>query len=112
MDVVLLQNFPFYSHKALSVYLSNIANELSKIPEINLTVISTGDHGQLENYGFKIITVKGNPYSFFGNLTYTFRASKIIRKLKKEKNIDIVHGLYPLSSIAAIRLSRARKSSK
>ena len=112
MDVVIVQNFPFYSHKALSVYLSNIAFELSKIPEINLKVISTGDHKQLKNYDFEIITVKGNPYSFFGNLIFTFQASKIIRKLKKKQNIDIVHGLYPLSSIAAIRLSRVRKRSK
>jgi glycosyltransferase involved in cell wall biosynthesis len=112
MDVVLLQNFPFYSHKALSVYLSNIAYELARISEINLTVISTGDQEQLNNYDFKIITTKGNPYSFFGNLTYTFQAAKIIKKLKKKQNIDIIHGLYPLSSIAAINLSRIKKQSK
>lgn len=112
MDVVLLQNFPFYSHKALSVYLSNIAYELAKIPDINLTVISTGDQEQLDNYDFNIITTKGNPYSFFGNLKFTFQAARIIKKLKKKQNIDIVHGLYPLSSIAAINLSGIKRKSK
>lgn len=112
MDVVLLQNFPLRSHKALSVYLSNIVQELAKIPEINLTVISSGDQQQSNDINFKHISTKGDPYSFMGNLTFSFRASKILRKLKKNQNIDIIHGLNPLSSLAAIKLSNIAKDCK
>jgi len=99
--VAILQNFHLNSTKALSTYLRNIVFELSEIDGIELTVISCFNEKIMENVNFNNITVKGHPYSIKGNLQYTKNAAAILKKMHKREKFDIIHTLYPLSSLAA-----------
>ncbi len=112
MHIAVIQNFPLRSHKALSTYLFNISQSLSKLEDIEITVISCGENSYQEGHDFSNISVKGDPYSLLGNIRYTLKTSRALRKLNKRKPIDVIHALYPLSSLAAIKLSRIRKKTK
>jgi len=99
--VAILQNFPLNSTKALSTYLRNIVLEISEIDGIQLTVISCFNEKIMRNVKFNNVTVKGHPYSIKGNLQYTKNAAAILKKMHKREKFDIIHTLYPLSSLAA-----------
>jgi len=114
MNVVLLQNFPLKSYKALSTYFNNIAQSISKNKEINLYVISSdySKENDKNDYAFSSFSTGTNPYSTVDNLHFTIKAGKILKKISNNVKIDVIHSLYPLSSLAAVEKANLFKKIK
>jgi len=114
MNVVLLQNFPLKSYKALSTYFYNIAQSISKRKEINLYVISSDncEENDKNEDQFTRFTTSTNPYSTVDNLYFTIKAGKILKKINNNIKIDVIHSLYPLSSLAAVEKANLFKKTK
>ncbi|UJG44341.1 MAG: glycosyltransferase [Candidatus Heimdallarchaeum endolithica] len=110
--VVIIQNFPFHSTKALSTYLVNITLGINNARNTEVTVIAC-ENNEKNKTNQNVITVAGNPYTTIGNLKFIWNANRKIKELSKNNEIDIIHTIYPMSSLAAVLFNKKiRKHSK
>ncbi len=112
MKVLLIHNAPLFSTKAFSIYFQKIAMELAKIPEMELIVISSDEEIEEVELPFRVEPISGKIHSTLGNIKFIRKASKKIRQICKEEKVDIIHTLYPFSSIGAAKLSKCGKQAK
>lgn len=102
MRVVIAQNVSLENHLALSTYLRNIAVFLARREEIDLSLIVQGPCADLEGLApRKIRTVGSQTYTLGGNMEYAFKLLSSLREQDREARIDVIHCLYPNSSLQA-----------
>lgn len=96
--VCIAQNASLSNQLGLSTYLKNIADYLAKRKGINLKIIcvKSPDTNKIERQNFDVQEIRGDSYSLLGNLRYSYG---LYKKLKQIKKLDIIHCLYPFSSL-------------
>jgi glycosyltransferase involved in cell wall biosynthesis len=115
MRVCIAQNVNITEHLALSTYLRNISNYLAQKDNIEIILLSQkGSHitKQLPE-NIKLYEINGNLYSIIGNIRYCLGLNGKLREINEEKRIDIIHCLYPNSSlVGAFLFKRATPAVK
>ncbi len=100
MKVVLAQNVSLNNHLGLSTYLLNIAKSLSGFDNIDLRLIIQGPNElppELANE--QVYQLESNTYSVLDNLVYSTKMFKLLRDLDNKSPIDLIHCIYPFSSV-------------
>ena len=109
MNICIIQNITLTEHLALSTYLRNIVKYLSILKDIEIQLIvqkgSKKEFAQEENV--TIHYAKGNSYSVRGNIRFMLEVMNKICKINREREIDIIHALYPNSSVLGILASKS-----
>lgn len=111
MRVCIAQNVSLSDHLALSTYLRSISKYLANEKNIELVLLplkGTNIPDDIPN-NIEIHEISGNLYSPKGNIQYSYNLYKKLNEISKEKQIDIIHCLYPNSSVAGAALFK-RKS--
>ena len=100
--IVIVQNTTLAEHYGLSSYLRNIVKNLANIPTIDLSLICL--RGELNGSNcppyVALYQIQSDTYSLRGNATFFWSTFKLLRAINAEKKIDLVHCLYPNSSVA------------
>lgn len=101
MRICIAQNVNISEHLALSTYLRNISIHLAQKDNIEIVLLplkgTTSSNQSPEN--FKQYEINGNLYSITGNIRYCLGLYKKLKEINSEKSIDIIHCLYPNSSL-------------
>lgn len=113
MKVVLAQNVSLHRHLALSTYLRSIAKYLAAQDDIELYLIIQGPVDRSTELDPSYIRyLDSDTYSISGNATYAWKTYRALCELQSEVGIDLIHCLYPNSSLQAaafFKLTRAPK---
>lgn len=105
MNVVIAQNVSLQNHLALSTYLRSIASYLARLDELNLRLAVQGPRGELGGLPTeRIRAIDADTYTLKGNARYAWRLYHALRELQAEERIDVIHCLYPNSSVQAAAL--------
>ncbi len=113
MKVVIAQNVSLENHLALSTYLRNISVFLARREEIDLSLVVQEPPAALEGLSpQRIKTVRAHTYTLGGNLEYTLKLLRLLREEDREAGIDVIHCLYPNSSLQAAVLFKRMFSPK
>lgn len=101
MNVCIAQNVSLSDHLALSTYLRSISKYLAKHEDINLILLPLKGTSIPDDIStnIEIHEIDGNLYSIKGNIQYSYNLYKKLNEINKEKPIDLVHCLYPNSSV-------------
>lgn len=100
--VFIVQNTPLGVPLPLSIYLTSLLEVLSvtKDFEINLIVAKSDKLPEtIKEHCNKIYEFDGSTYSIKDNFKFSFFVRKILEKENKNKPLDIVHCIYPNSSL-------------
>lgn len=113
MKVYIAQNVSLSDHLALSTYLRSISKYLAKQKDIELTLLTLkGSRIPKDlSQNVDIHEINGDLYSIKGNMKYAFGLYKKLKELNRKEDIDIIHCLYPNSSVLGAALFK-RKSPK
>ena len=101
MKVCIAQSVSLSDHLALSTYLRSISKYLAKLKDIELILLplkGTSIPNDIPN-NIEIHEIKGSLYSIKGNIKYSYNLYKKLNEISKEKSIDLIHCLYPNSSV-------------
>jgi glycosyltransferase involved in cell wall biosynthesis len=102
MNVVIAQNVSLDNHLALSTYLRSIAKYLARHEGVDLHLMVQGPSGRLEGLPPRgIHPIEADTYSLKGNIKYAWRLYRGLRALNERSRIDLIHCLYPNSSLQA-----------
>lgn len=108
MNICILQNATLREHLGFGTYLRNIVKHLSIFKDIEIQLIvqkgSKKEFAKEENV--TVYYVKGNSYSVRGNIRFMLEVMSKICKINREKGIDIIHALYPNSSVLGVLASK------
>lgn len=113
MRVCIAQNVSLSDHLALSTYLRSISKYLANEKNIELILLplkGTNIPNDIPD-NIEIHEIPGGLYSLKGNIQYSYNLYKKLNEISKEKTIDIVHCLYPNSSVMGAALFK-RQSPK
>lgn len=98
-NVYIARNASLFDHLALTTYLRNIIVKLSNKKQYKIVILPLKSSKKYKiNKEILIEEVKGNTYSAIGNLKYAYN---LYKKLRKNKKIDIIHCIYPISSLSS-----------
>ncbi len=111
MNLCIIQNVTLGKHLALSTYLRSIVEHLADFEdvEIQLMVQKEPENRIKERENVAVHPVNGNTYSLAGNVKFMLGAMKEIHKINRGKKIDVIHSLYPNSSILSVLASKSTK---
>ena len=106
MKVCIAQNVSLSDHLALSTYLRSISKYLAKQEDIELTLLTLkGSRIPKDlSQSVDIHEINGDLYSIKGNMKYAFGLYKKLKEIDKKEKIDIIHCLYPNSSVLGAAL--------
>jgi glycosyltransferase involved in cell wall biosynthesis len=105
MNVVLAQNVSLRGHLALSTYLRSVAAYLERLDGVNLRLVVQGPGAGPESVPEERIRyIEADTYSLRGNARYTWRLYRALRELDAAETIDVIHCIYPNSSVQAAAL--------
>ena len=101
MRVCIAQNVSLSDHLALSTYLRNIAKYLAELKDVELTIVALKGRKLPTSLLKKadILLVRGDLYSLSGNVKYSLELLRVLREIYTKKGIDVIHCLYPNSSL-------------
>jgi glycosyltransferase involved in cell wall biosynthesis len=100
VKVVLAQNVSLRKHLGLSTYLMNAVKSLSGQKNVELHMIIQGPNElPPELKKEQVHELESNTYSIVANLKYSLKMLKVLRELDRQGPIDIIHCIYPFSSI-------------
>ncbi len=112
MHVCIAQNVTLTDHLGLSTYLKNITRHLED-DELKISlVIQKGPNnpdGMPDNIA--IYQIDSNLYSVKANLDYTRKLNSILNSINRDDPIDLIHCLYPYSSVAGAALFKRKHPS-
>lgn len=113
MKVYIAQNVSLSDHLALSTYLRSISKYLAKQKDIELTLLTLRGSKIPEDLpkNIDVCEINANLYSIKGNLRYSIDLYNKLKELNKKEDIDLIHCLYPNSSVLGAALFK-RKSQK
>ena len=100
--VFIIQNTPLNEPLPLSIYLTGLLSNFKSDDkfEINLIVAkSKSISTNIKNICNTIFQIKSSTYSIKDNIKFSLKVSSILKKENLLKKIDIVHCLYPNSSL-------------
>lgn len=110
MRVCLAQNISISDHLALSTYLRNISECLGREEGIELHLIVL--KGLMVPEGISknvnVHEISGRLYSIKGNLGYIRGLYRELKRISEEGDIDVVHCIYPLSSVVGAILFKMK----
>jgi glycosyltransferase involved in cell wall biosynthesis len=104
LRAVICQNVSLGEHLALSTYLRNLAKQLAQVEGVELHVIAQKGRSALRPLTFRLVEIEGDTYSIPGNVRFTMGAFGALRRIGEDGKIDLIHCLYPFSSLAAAAL--------
>ena len=111
MKVVLAQNVSLDNHLALSTYLRSIAKYLARREEIELYLMVQGPSGRLEGLPpGRVHLIEADTYSLRGNALYAWKLYRALGDLHARIGIDLIHCLYPNSSLQAAALFKKTRA--
>ncbi|MDY6794625.1 MAG: glycosyltransferase family 4 protein [Actinomycetota bacterium] len=100
MNVVIMQNVSLCTHLALSTYLRSIAKYLAAREEVNLYLVVQGPVATLPEVPPRnICFIDADTYSIKSNFRFSWLSYKALKELNRESSIDLIHCLYPNSSL-------------
>jgi len=113
MKVCIAQNVSLSDHLALSTYLRSISKYLAKQKDLELILLPLKGANIPNDIStnIKIHEIEGSLYSIRGNIQYSYNLYKKLNEINKEGSIDIIHCIYPNSSVLGAALFK-RKSPK
>ncbi|MBU0466387.1 MAG: glycosyltransferase [Nanoarchaeota archaeon] len=100
--IFIVQNTPLGAPLPLSVYLTDLLRNIKKSGtfEINLIVgKSKNVPSEIKKLCKKIYQLKSSTYSIKDNIKFSFEVRSILKREHDKNAIDIVHCLYPNSSL-------------
>lgn len=100
--VIIAQNASLVDHFGLTTYLKNIIQQLAYYKEYSVQVFpikGSALHKKIKNITFS--PLPGDVYSIKGNIIYSIY---LYRKLKTLQEVDVIHCLYPVSSLISAAL--------
>jgi glycosyltransferase involved in cell wall biosynthesis len=102
-NIVIIQNTTLSEHYGLSSYLQNIVKYLSLRSDLAISLICLkGNHNKVFcPKNVKMYEIEGNTYSLKKNLKFFWQSYLILKKISQKERVDIIHCLYPNSSVAA-----------
>jgi glycosyltransferase involved in cell wall biosynthesis len=112
--VVIIQNTTLADNFGLSTYLRNINLNLSRIEELHVSLIcskaNSNDAACPKN--IDLYELPTSTYSLKDNAKFFIKTYKLLRSINNNKRINIVHCLYPNSSLAAAVLFKITRKKK
>lgn len=95
-------------HLGFGTYLRNIVKHLSVLEDIEIQLIVQGGSKNeiVHKENVTVYFAKGNSYSVRGNIKFMLEVMNKICKINRENQIDIVHALYPNSSVLGVLTSK------
>ena len=98
----MVQNVSLAGHLALSTYLRNLVESLSRTEGVNVTALVSGGYpdGRVTN-DCEILESGTDLYSILGNLFFVAWSLITLWRVGRRNHIDLIHGLYPSSSTIA-----------
>ena len=100
--IVVIQNTTLSENYGLSSYLRNIITTLAQHPNLKISLICL--HGDLNKTtcptNVDLYEVEGSTYTLKGNLFFFWKTFYFLKAINKKNKIDLVHCLYPNSSVA------------
>lgn len=103
-NVFIIENTELGSHLPLSVYLTDLLKNfvLSKNLNLNLIVSRSENISQeIQSKVSNIHQINVSLYSIKGNLKFSWQAFRLLKRENKKQKINIIHCLYPNSSLLA-----------
>jgi len=112
MRVCIAQNVSLTDHLALSTYLTSIAKYLSRQDDLELILLTSKGSGPLPDIGshMEIREINSDLYSLQGNWGYARAISNELADIEENGHIDVIHCLYPLSSLMGASLFKHKHS--
>lgn len=104
LRVVIIQNVSLEGHLALSTYLRNIASHLARQDGMILSLIAQKGDVIQRHLPFRFFQVEGDTYSIWGNVRFCLAALRELVRMDREGGVDLIHCVYPFSSLAAAAL--------
>lgn len=113
MKVCIAQNVSLSDHLALSTYLRSISKYLTKQKDIELILLPLRGSKVPEDLpnNIDVCEINASLYSIKGNFRYAIGLYNKLKELNKKEDIDLIHCLYPNSSVLGAALFK-RKSQK
>jgi len=110
MRACIVQNISLTEHLGLSTYLFNISKNICKFSDLELFVIVSKSKKNLPiiDGDVEIVQIDSNTYSIPDNLLFAKQAVHELIRINKNKPIDIIHCVYPFSSLIAATLFKRR----
>ncbi len=114
LNVAIAQNVSLNEHLALSTYLRNITKYISRTGDVDLHVLMQGPADGIRNEleGAQICEIESNTYSILDNLRYSMMQCKQLKKINDRVPIDLIHCIYPNSSLLGAVLFKKITGSK
>lgn len=107
--VHLTQSVSWDSHLALSTYLRELSLALSERAELEVHVYPVGVPEASTQEGNVVFhPIKGDLYTLLGQFAYYLHLREVLAKELIGDGLDVIHSIYPNSSLAAAASSRSR----
>ncbi len=112
--VVVIQNTTLADNYGLSSYLRNLAKNLATKKDLRVHLICSSGPSNSSVCPPEIVLheVSTSTYSPIDNLKFTAQAYQILKKIQRMGGVEIIHCLYPNSSVLAAVLFKLTKSKK
>jgi glycosyltransferase involved in cell wall biosynthesis len=115
MRICIAQNVNITEHLGLSTYLRNITEHLANLEENDIILLSQkGDNFyRPKSPRIKVHEIDAHLYTITGNLKYSISLYKKLKEIHQTKPFDIIHCIYPSSSLlGAVLFKRSTPSVK
>jgi len=111
MRVCIAQNVSLNNHLALSTYLTSITKHLSTQDDLDIVLVTSKGSRPSPDLGQNVDLreIDSDLYSLTGNWSYARNLTNILMEVEKEEHIDVVHCLYPFSSVMGASIFKHRK---
>ena len=103
-NIFIIENTELGSHLPLSVYLTDLLKKFVLSKNLNLNLIISQSENipqEIRNRVSRINQINVSLYSVKGNLKFSWQAFQILKRENRKQKIDIIHCLYPNSSLLA-----------
>jgi glycosyltransferase involved in cell wall biosynthesis len=105
MKVAIAQNVSLEGHLALSTYMRNIAFHLARREDIDLRLMIQGPASEMGGMApERVNTIDTDTYTLGGNVKYAWRLYQLLKEQNERERIEVIHCLYPNSSLQAAAL--------
>jgi len=114
-NIFVVQNIELGSTNALSIQLTNNLRNIPPSQDLNISLIvaKSEDIPDVIEENYQAISqIEGSYSSVKDNIRFSLKAYQILRSAHKKKNIDIIHCLYPNSSLLGAVLFKLLVNSK
>lgn len=102
VKAVIAQNVSLEDHLALSTYLRNAASHLARRDDVDLRLMIQGSGDSLAGLpAWNIRTADCDTYTLAGNARYVWWLYRSLKEENRRERIDLIHCLYPNSSVQA-----------